>query len=172
MAKSVLFQLDFGSLDQIAKALEFLTVQLRKLFGRDAARFTAQAFEFGLDVGHFQDFGQLVLQALHDVGQGACGHEHAEPGAHFEAAHTGLSQRIQEALIALADNATSIITHATLSKRIRCLRFSGNSTPENWNAAMAEQEQMMAALAARDGRALTRIMGVHIRNTWPRTRMW
>jgi DNA-binding GntR family transcriptional regulator len=33
---------------------------------------------------------------------------------------------------------------------------------------MAEHEQMMVALAARDGQALSRIMGEHIRNTWPR----
>jgi len=79
-----------------------------------------------------------------------------------------LNQRIHEALIALADNDTLSMTHATLSKRMRSLRYSGNSTPENWNAAMAEHEQMMLALAARDGQALSRIMGEHIRNTWPR----
>jgi DNA-binding GntR family transcriptional regulator len=79
-----------------------------------------------------------------------------------------LNQRIHDALIALADNETLSLTHATLSKRMRGLRYSGNSTPENWNAAMTEHEQMMAALAARDGQALSRIMGDHIRNTWPR----
>lgn len=79
-----------------------------------------------------------------------------------------LNQRIHDALIALADNETLSLTHATLSKRMRGLRYRGNSTPENWNAAMAEHEQMMVALAARDGQALSRIMGEHIRNTWPR----
>ena len=63
---------------------------------------------------------------------------------------------------------TLSMTHATLSKRMRSLRYSGNSTPENWSAAMAEHEQMMVALAARDGQALSRIMSEHIRNTWPR----
>jgi DNA-binding GntR family transcriptional regulator len=79
-----------------------------------------------------------------------------------------LNQRIHDALIALADNETLSMTHATLSKRMRSLRYSGNSTPENWNDAMTEHEQMMTALAARDGQALARIMGEHIRNTWPR----
>ena len=51
------------------------------------------------------------------------------------------------------------------AKRSWC---SANSTLENWNAAMAEHEQMMQALADRDGQALSRIMGEHIRNTWPR----
>jgi DNA-binding GntR family transcriptional regulator len=60
------------------------------------------------------------------------------------------------------------MTHATLSKRMRSLRYSGNSTAENWTDAMDEHEQMMTALAVRDGQALSRIMGDHIRNTWPR----
>ena len=97
---------------------------------------------------------------------------HQEMKVLFEArerlAYFALNQRIHEALIALADNDTLSMTHATLSKRMRSLRYSGNSTPENWNAAMAEHEQMMQALAARDGQALSRIMGEHIRNTWPR----
>jgi len=97
---------------------------------------------------------------------------HQEMKVFFEArerlAYFTLNQRIHEALIALADNDTLSMTHATLSKRMRSLRFSGNSTPENWSAAMAEHEQMMVALAARDGQALSRIMGEHIRNTWPR----
>jgi len=97
---------------------------------------------------------------------------HQEMKLLFEArerlAYFALNQRIHEALIALADNDTLSMTHATLSKRMRSLRYSGNSTPENWNAAMAEHEQMMQALAARDGQALSRIMGEHIRNTWPR----
>lgn len=99
---------------------------------------------------------------------------HQEMKMLFEArerlAYFALNQRIHEALIALAENDTLSMTHATLSKRMRSLRYSGNSTPENWNAAMAEHEQMMRALAARDGQALSRIMGEHIRNTWPRIR--
>jgi DNA-binding GntR family transcriptional regulator len=97
---------------------------------------------------------------------------HQEMKRLFEArqrlAYFALNQRIHEALIALADNDTLSMTHATLSKRMRSLRYSGNSTPENWTAAMAEHEQMMVSLAARDGQALSRIMGEHIRNTWPR----
>ncbi len=81
-----------------------------------------------------------------------------------------LNQQIHEALIALADNETLSLTHATLSKRMRSLRYSGNSAPENWAAAMAEHETMMAALERRDGLALARAMRTHIQNTWPRVR--
>jgi DNA-binding GntR family transcriptional regulator len=81
-----------------------------------------------------------------------------------------LNQQIHEALIALADNDTLSQTHATLSKRMRSLRYSGNSGPENWAAAMAEHETMIAALERRDGPALALAMRTHIQNTWPRIR--
>ena len=81
-----------------------------------------------------------------------------------------LNQQIHEALIALADNDTLSMTHAILSKRMRSLRYSGNSAPDNWAAAMAEHVQMMQALARRDGPALAKAMRAHIQNTWPRIR--
>ena len=61
---------------------------------------------------------------------------HQEMKLFFEARqrleYFSLNQRIHEALIALVDNDTLSMTHATLSKRMRSLRYSGNSTPENW----------------------------------------
>ena len=81
-----------------------------------------------------------------------------------------LNQEIHEALIALADNDTLSMTHAILSKRMRSLRYSGNSGLENWSAALAEHTQMMQALARRDGPALAKAMREHIQNTWPRIR--
>ena len=81
-----------------------------------------------------------------------------------------LNQQIHEALIALADNDTLSQTHATLSKRMRSLRYSGNSGAENWATAMAEHEDMITALQRRDGPALARAMREHIQNTWPRIR--
>ena len=85
-------------------------------------------------------------------------------------AYFNLNQQIHEDLIALADNETLSMTHAILSKRMRSLRYSGNSAPDNWAAAMAEHVQMMQALARRDGPALAKAMRAHIQNTWPRIR--
>lgn len=81
-----------------------------------------------------------------------------------------LNQQIHEALIALADNEALSQTHATLSKRMRSLRYSGNSGPANWAAAMAEHDTMIAALERRHGPALAQAMREHIQNTWPRIR--
>ena len=92
-------------------------------------------------------------------------HERGERPAYF-----ALNQHIHAALIDLADNETLSMTHALLSKRMRSLRYSGNSEPQNWAMALAEHELMMQALAARDQEGLARAMGDHIRNTWPRIR--
>jgi DNA-binding GntR family transcriptional regulator len=51
---------------------------------------------------------------------------------------------------------------------MRGLRYRGNSLPDHWAAALAEHNAMMEALRARDGQALAKVMGQHIRNTWPR----
>jgi DNA-binding GntR family transcriptional regulator len=51
---------------------------------------------------------------------------------------------------------------------MRRIRYIGNHKPENWNAAMAEHEEMIAALTARDDERLARAMHAHIANTWPR----
>jgi DNA-binding GntR family transcriptional regulator len=83
-------------------------------------------------------------------------------------AYFNLNQQIHQALIALADNETLTLTHSTLSKRMRSLRYRGNSSPDHWAAALAEHTAMMQALKARDGPALALAMGQHIRNTWPR----
>ena len=78
------------------------------------------------------------------------------------------NQQIHHALIALADNDSLSLTHEMLSKRMRSLRYSGNSSPQNWAAAMQDHEDMMQALRLRDGQALSRAMGEHIRKTWER----
>lgn len=79
-----------------------------------------------------------------------------------------LNQQIHTAIVALADNATLSLMHATLSQRMRRIRYVGNNVPDNWDAAMAEHEAMARALAARDGPALAAAMREHLRNTWPR----
>lgn len=78
------------------------------------------------------------------------------------------NQQIHQALIALADNDSLSLTHDMLSKRMRSLRYSGNSSPENWAAALQDHEEMARALRQRDGQALSRAMGDHIRRTWVR----
>ena len=79
-----------------------------------------------------------------------------------------LNQKIHDSLIALPGNDTLIGLHATLSKRMRRIRFTGNTMQVNWDEAMQEHESMMDALNSKDFSRLAKTMEQHILNTWPR----
>jgi DNA-binding GntR family transcriptional regulator len=97
---------------------------------------------------------------------------HQTMQAHYKSknrhAYFAWNQQIHDRLIALSGNETLIAMHASLSKRMRRIRYTGNTMQANWDEAMQEHEEMMEALASKDFRRLAKIMEQHILNTWPR----
>lgn len=97
---------------------------------------------------------------------------HQRMRAHFERRerpeYFALNQQIHNAIIEAAHNATLSMLHASVRTRMRRIRYIGNQAPDNWQAAMGEHEEMIAALGARDGDRLARALAMHIANTWPR----
>lgn len=81
-----------------------------------------------------------------------------------------LNQAIHTAIVAASDNAVLIEMHGTLQSRIKRLRFIGNEGPEKWAGAVAEHEEMMAALLKRDAEALAETIGRHMDATLLRVR--
>ncbi|MFA6968127.1 GntR family transcriptional regulator [Bosea sp. (in: a-proteobacteria)] len=81
-----------------------------------------------------------------------------------------LNQDIHSAIVAASDNAALMEMHATLQARIKRLRFVGNEGPAKWAGAVAEHEEMMAALLKRDAAELSAIIGVHMDATLLRVR--
>jgi DNA-binding GntR family transcriptional regulator len=79
-----------------------------------------------------------------------------------------LNQEIHNAIVRAAGNPTLDLLHGILRTRMRRIRYIGNNAPDNWAAAMAEHESFIAALKARDGARLGRLLREHIENTWPR----
>jgi DNA-binding GntR family transcriptional regulator len=79
-----------------------------------------------------------------------------------------LNQEIHNAIVHAAGNPTLDLLHGILRTRMRRIRYIGNNAPDNWAAAMAEHESFIAALKARDGARLGRLLREHIENTWPR----
>ncbi len=80
------------------------------------------------------------------------------------------NQAIHDAIVAAAGNPTLREMHATLSARLKRLRFAGSDSSEFWRDAVAEHERILAALKARDGEALATILREHEANTWTRIR--
>jgi DNA-binding GntR family transcriptional regulator len=48
---------------------------------------------------------------------------------------------------------------------MRSLRYSGNSTPENWRGALDDHEQIASALEQKDVKKLQKAIQLHFENT-------
>ncbi|UCH76050.1 MAG: GntR family transcriptional regulator [Rhodospirillales bacterium] len=75
-----------------------------------------------------------------------------------------LNQRVHERLVELSGNQVLIETYRQLGGRIQRQRFVANRWAGRWEQAMHEHEQMLDALAARDGRRLADILRLHLDN--------
>ncbi|POR51348.1 GntR family transcriptional regulator, partial [Bosea psychrotolerans] len=76
-----------------------------------------------------------------------------------------LNQAIHSAIVAASGNPVLMEMHETLQARIKRLRFIGNEGPQKWAGAVAEHEEMMAALLKRDAEALLDVIGRHMEST-------
>ncbi|MCY1245594.1 hypothetical protein D9M72_587580 [compost metagenome] len=50
------------------------------------------------------------------------------------------------------------------------IRFIGHEGPEKWADAVAEHEEMIVALEARDKAKLSEVLGRHLMNAWERVK--
>ena len=74
------------------------------------------------------------------------------------------NRAIHEAVMSASRNATLNHIYTGLSGRVQRSRYSAHQTPEQWAAAVAEHERMIALLRARDCEALSSLMRRHIRS--------
>ena len=81
-----------------------------------------------------------------------------------------LNQAIHTAIVAASGNAILLELHGTLQARVKRARFIGNGQPDKWAAAVAEHEEMMAAIEARDGERLAEVLGRHMDAAFARVR--
>ncbi len=81
-----------------------------------------------------------------------------------------LNQEIHTGIVRLAKNATLSEMHQMLQTRLKRIRFIGHEGAEKWAAAVAEHEEMVKALEARDEDRLSEVLGRHLGNAWERVR--
>ncbi|RJE82555.1 GntR family transcriptional regulator [Paracoccus onubensis] len=74
------------------------------------------------------------------------------------------NQKIHEGILAAAKNPTLSSHYRSLSARLQRARYVANTTPARWSAAVAEHEQIMKYLAARDGQKLGDTLRLHLEN--------
>jgi DNA-binding GntR family transcriptional regulator len=126
----------------------------------------------------------LVLKTLEVLAGGiACASATDEQIAHVRSLHDEmlrhyrerrrmeyykLNQSIHSAIVALSDNEPLVFTHGMLQGRLKRMRFVGHQGEENWAKAVAEHEEMIAALEVRDAVRLSEIIERHLTAAWER----
>ena len=76
-----------------------------------------------------------------------------------------LNQKIHDELVEMSGNEPLMMVHSMLSKRMRSLRYSGNSTIDNWRGALEDHEEIATALGKRDMKAIKKAVNDHFTNT-------
>jgi len=77
-------------------------------------------------------------------------------------AYYRLNAAIHRAINAAARNPVLTATYNQVNARLQALRFRSNQDEDKWKRAVREHEQMVEALAARDGAAMRRILVDHL----------
>lgn len=75
-----------------------------------------------------------------------------------------LNAAIHSAINRAAKNPVLTATYQQVNARLQALRFRSNQDEGKWRAAMAEHDQMLAALTARDSAAMQRVLTQHLTN--------
>ncbi|WP_265502631.1 GntR family transcriptional regulator [Paracoccus beibuensis] len=81
-----------------------------------------------------------------------------------------LNQAIHSAIVALAGNEALSDVHARLQMRLKRVRFIGHEGAEKWASAVAEHQDMIEALEARDAQRMSDVLGLHLTQAWIRVR--
>ncbi|MCB1547143.1 MAG: GntR family transcriptional regulator [Hyphomicrobiaceae bacterium] len=77
-------------------------------------------------------------------------------------AYFRVNQEIHERILDAARNPTLAKLYRGLAGRVRRARYIANMSPERWRQAVIEHEAILAALSARDGRRLARLLESHL----------
>ena len=80
------------------------------------------------------------------------------------------NQQIHTQLITLTGNESLAMVHEMVQSKMRRVRYLGDQKETSWKDAVADHEEIIAALEARDGTRLARAMTHHLQETWERVR--
>jgi DNA-binding GntR family transcriptional regulator len=112
--------------------------------------------------------GELACRNISDIEVEAIGKVHARMVGHHRAGRLSDyfrdNEMIHDMILMAADNRTLSKMQHGLAGRVRRARYRANMTPERWAAAVAEHEEIFAALEARDGKRLGKVLKRHLAN--------
>jgi len=88
------------------------------------------------------------------------------------AAYFRYNEKIHEIILEAAGNETLKTMYLSLALRVRRARYMANMTPERWQQAVNEHEEILDALDNKDGQALGAILKRHLQNKFDTVRNW
>ncbi|EPE95080.1 GntR family transcriptional regulator [Rhizobium grahamii] len=164
----------------LREAIKFLAseglVELIPSRGAVVKRFSAKDVQDMLTVlRNLEELaGKLACQLASDTDIANMRRLHDEMVARYRAGdrlqYYKLNQEIHSGIVRLAGNSTLSEVHQMLQTRLKRIRFIGHEGAEKWAAAVAEHEEMISALEARDESGLAEVLGRHLDNAWERVR--
>jgi DNA-binding GntR family transcriptional regulator len=120
--------------------------------------------------------GELACEKISDEELAAVRKLHEDMVGHYKAQrlpeYFKTNEAIHTAILNAARNDTLAAQHAMLSARVRRARYLANMTRERWDKAVAEHEDILAALEARDGPKLGKILKKHLKNKLDTVSEW
>jgi len=112
--------------------------------------------------------GELACARITDAEIKRISKLHKKMVAHFRrnefVASKKLNREIHEAIFAAAGNASLTAVYQNLMIRTHSIRYFVRKSPERWNQAIEDHEQMMAALRERDGSLLGQVLREHLQH--------
>jgi DNA-binding GntR family transcriptional regulator len=75
-----------------------------------------------------------------------------------------LNRRIHEAIVGQCGNPILVSIYEGLGSRVRYVRYMVNLSAKSWQEAVHEHEEILAALEARNGKRLSRILKLHLQH--------
>lgn len=110
--------------------------------------------------------GRLACQHIEDDELNAIENLHRQMLEHYQRGEAEpyfrVNEQIHEAILQASRNQILITTYHELSRRVRRMRYIARLTPERWQQAVGEHEQMITALRARDGDTLASVLHDHL----------
>lgn len=120
--------------------------------------------------------GELACAAISDADIAGIEALHVRMRDQYEArdlaGYFRTNQKIHDAILTAARNDTLSAQHRALAVKVRRARYVANMTDPRWAQAMAEHEEILAALKARDGQALAKVLRRHLQNKLQTVRDW
>lgn len=112
--------------------------------------------------------GEMACHNISDDGIEAIRRLHIQMVKHYHAGempqYFRFNQEIHNYILEAADNPTLTTMYRSLSSRVRRARYVANISKSRWAQAVSEHEEIISALSARDGAALSEILKRHLAN--------